>query len=89
MSTYVTEQVIATLINAPTCHSIIHVLKKTTRTKATRYRVTVLHHNVVNDVVTVLRFNTECSGHVVLRIDTGCSDVVQDGKFSLEIADAV
>lgn len=78
-----------TLINAQTCHGIIQVLKKTTRTKATTYRVTVRHHNVVNDVFTVLRLNTECSGHVVLSLGRGCSDVVQDGKISLEIADAV
>lgn len=51
------------------------------------HRVTVLHHDVIDDVFPALRTNTECGGHVVLS--SGCSDVVQDGKISLEITDAV
>lgn len=41
-----------------------------------------------NRYVTMLQCNIKCSGNVLSSIDSGCSDVVQDGKISLEIADA-
>lgn len=81
-------QVIFTLINALTGHTTIRLKHLNIWTKATTYRVTILYHKVITDVLTVLQCNIKCSGNVVLHIDSGCSDVVQDDKISLKFADA-
>lgn len=81
-------QAIFTLINELTGQTTVRLKHLNIWTKATTYRVTILYHKVITDVLTVLQCNIKCSGNVVLHIDSGCSDVVQEDKISLEIADA-